>query len=96
MRFVRKPTQAEQSELERMTRQEVGRVAMRAHIVLLSARGYTVPEIVKIHDTSNTTVYKWFERFDAQGPEGLYDQPRAGRPPKPVFDIEQMFDPIAL
>jgi transposase len=65
MRFVREPTQVEQSELERMTRQEVGRVAMRAHIILLSARGYTVPEIVKIHDTSNTTVYKWFDRFDA-------------------------------
>jgi len=92
MRFVREPTEAEQGELERMTRQEVGRVAMRAHIVLLSARGYTVPEIVKIHDTSNTTVYKWFDRFDAQGPEGLYDQPRAGRPPKVTDEVKKTLE----
>jgi transposase len=65
-----------------MTRQEVGRVAMRAHMILLSARGYSVSEIVKIHDTTNPTTYKWFDRFDAQGPDGLYDQPRDGRPPK--------------
>jgi transposase len=92
MRSVREPTQAEQNELERMTRQEVGRVAMRAHIVLLSARGYTVPEIVKIHNTSNTTVYKWFDRFDAQGPEGLYDRPRAGRPPKVTDEVKETLE----
>ena len=78
MRFVRDPSKVEREELERMTRQEVGRVAMRAHMILLSAQGYTVPEIVEIHDTSNITVYKWFDRFDARGPEGLYDLPRSG------------------
>jgi transposase len=82
MRFVRKPTDKEKIELERMTRQEVGRVAMRAHMILLSARGYTVPQIEEIHKTSNVTVYKWFDRFDEQGPQGLYDEPRFGRPPK--------------
>ena len=82
MRFVRKPTDKEKIELERMTRQEVGRVAMRAHMILLSARGYTVPQIEEIHNTSNVTVYKWFDRFDEQGPQGLYDEPRFGRPPK--------------
>lgn len=82
MRFVRKPTDKEKSELERMTRQEVGRVAMRAHMVLLSARGYTVPQIEEAHNISNVTVYKWFDRFDEQGPRGLYDEPRSGRPPK--------------
>jgi transposase len=75
-----------------MTRQEVGRVAMRAHLVLLSARGYTVPEIVKIHDTSNTTVYEWLDRFDAQGPEGLYDRPRAGRPPKVTDEVKETLE----
>jgi transposase len=92
MRFVREPSEAEVDELTRMTRQEVGRVAMRAHLVLLSARGYTVPEIVKIHDTSNTTVYEWLDRFDAQGPEGLYDRPRAGRPPKVTDEVKETLE----
>jgi putative transposase len=89
MRFVRDPSEAENEELERMTQQEVGRVAIRAHMILLSAEGYTVPEIVEIHDTTNVTVYKWFDRFDAQGPEGLYDQARSGRPSKVDEEVEQ-------
>jgi len=82
MRFVRKATDEEKTELERMIRQEVGRVAMRAHMLLLSARGYTVQQIEEVHNTSKVTVYKWFDRFDEQGPQGLYDEPRSGRPPK--------------
>jgi transposase len=89
MRFVRDASEAEREELERMTRQEVGRVAVRAHMILLSVQGYTVPQIVDIHDTTNVTVYKWFDRFDAQGPEGLYDLPRSGRPPKVDEEVEQ-------
>ena len=82
MRFVREPTDKEKTELRRMTRQEVGRVAMRANMILLSARGYTVQQIEEVHNTSKVTVYKWFDRFDEQGPQGLYDEPRSGRPPK--------------
>lgn len=65
-----------------MKQQEVGRVSMRAHLILLSIRGYNVPEITDIHSVSDETVYKWFDRFDAEGPEGLYDRNREGRPPK--------------
>jgi transposase len=89
MRFVRQPSEAERQELERMTRQELGRVAIRAHMILLSARGYTVPDIVQIHDTTNVTVYTWFNRFDARGPEGLYDLPRSGRPPKVDQEVKE-------
>ena len=37
---VRSPTNAEQKTLEAMTREAVGRVAMRAQMILLSARGF--------------------------------------------------------
>lgn len=67
-RFVREPTEEERKELVRMTQQEIGRVAMRAQMILLSAQGYKVPKIVEIHDTSNVTVYKWLSYF-AQGAE---------------------------
>jgi transposase len=92
MRFVRAPSDEELKELKRMTRQEVGRVAMRAHMVLLSARGYTVSEIVEIYNSSNVSVYKWLDRFDAQGPAGLYDQPRSGRPPKVDAEVKQAIE----
>jgi transposase len=89
MRTVREPTSEEQTELERMTRQEVGRVALRAQMVLLSARGYSVPEISTIQGISDVTIYGWLDRFEAEGPAGLYDRPRPGRPPKIDAEAEQ-------
>jgi transposase len=82
VRQARQPTKKEQDELIRMTQQEVGRVAMRAQMILLSARGFTVPAIADIQSTSDVTVYKWLDRFQKDGPAGLYDLPRSGRPPK--------------
>jgi transposase len=65
-----------------MKQQEVGRVAIRAHFIILSADGYGAQDIAEIHRTSDVTVYQWLDRFDEEGPAGLYDRPRAGRPPK--------------
>jgi len=81
-RTVRRPTDNERAELDRMTSQAVGRVAMRAHMIQLSARGFSAQEIAKIHDCADVTVYKWIDRFDAEGPSGLYDREREGRPRK--------------
>lgn len=82
MRHVRPLRKSEWQELERMSQQEIGRVALRAQMVLLSARGYTVPGIAEVQQTTDVTVYKWLDRFDGEGPAGLYDRPRSGRPPK--------------
>lgn len=79
-RTVREPTNEERDQLKRMKRQEVGRVAMRAHMILLSDRGYSPSKIADLHDISHPTVYKWIDRFDEEGPEGLYDREREGRP----------------
>jgi transposase len=65
-----------------MKRQEVGRVSMRAHMILLSDRGYSAQEISELHDVTDPMVYKWIGRFDEKGPAGLYDRNREGRPPK--------------
>jgi transposase len=92
MRYVRTVTKAEQAELARMIKQEVGRVAMRANMIQLSSEGYSVPEIVEIHQTTNVTVYKWFDRFDAHGPSGLYDSPRIGRPRKSTKEVKDFLE----
>ena len=81
-RTVRSPSPEEREELERMTREEVGRVAMRAQMILLSARGFTAQEIAEIQRVTDVTIYKWIRRFDEGGPSSLYDREREGRPPK--------------
>ena len=81
-RTVREPTDEERDQLKQMKRQEVGRVAMRAHMILLSDRGHSPSEIADLHAVSHPTVYKWIDRFDEEGPRGLYDREREGRPLK--------------
>lgn len=78
-RTVRSPTAEEQEELDRLMSGAVGRVALRAQMISLSARGFSAPGIARIHDCAEATVYKWIDRFDAEGPEGLYDREREGR-----------------
>jgi transposase len=80
--YAREPTCDETQELKRMTRQEVGRVGQRARMVLLSVERRTVPEIATIFGCDRKTVRFWIERFNAEGPAGLYDRPRSGRPRK--------------
>ena len=77
------PLSDEQREaLERVRRRAVGRVSQRAHMVLLSARGYTVEQIGEIFGVGEDVVRKWLHRYERQGPLGLDDRPRPGRPPK--------------
>jgi transposase len=82
MIYARQPTQAERIELQRMTRQAVGRVSQRAHMILLSIQQRTVPELATLFTMSRASVRFWIRRFNAHGPAGLYDDPRSGRPRK--------------
>ena len=89
MIYVRQPTEDERAELRRMTRQEVGRVGQRAQMVLLSAQRRTVPEIAALFEVSRATVRFWLRQFDAEGPLGLRDDPRSGRPRKVTPRVEE-------
>lgn len=55
-RTVRPPSQEERQDLERMTCEEIGRVPLRAQMILLSA--FTAQEIAEIQRVSDVTVYK--------------------------------------
>jgi transposase len=81
MIFVRL-TDAQREELERVRQQAVGRVAMRAQMVLLSGRHYPVPFIAEIHQCGCDVVRTWLHRYQAAGVAGLQDEPRSGRPRK--------------
>ncbi len=89
MILVRPLTDGEQTELKRMTRQEIGRVSQRAQMILLSAQRRSVPEIATICAVSRATVRFWIRQFEAAGPRGLYDDPRSGRPRKLNADGER-------
>lgn len=87
MIYARQPTDDERQELRHMMRQAVGRVSQRAHMVLLSAAGHTVPALAALFQCSHASVRFWISRFNADGPAGLYDAPRSGRPPKVTTEV---------
>jgi transposase len=75
-------TEDQRSELRQVKRQAVGRVAVRAHMGLLSDHGYSVPRIADIHDCGEDVVRVWLRRYEERGVEGLEDEPKSGRPRK--------------
>ncbi len=74
-------TEGQRRDLERIRRRAVGRVSQRAHMVLLSGRGYTVRQIAEIFAVGEDVVRDWLHRYTREGPTGLDDRPRPGRPP---------------
>lgn len=87
MIYVRPLTEDERAELKRMTRQAIGHVSQRAQMILLSDQQRSVPEIAALFAISRATVRFWIRRFEAAGPAGLRDDPRAGRPRKITAQI---------
>ena len=75
-------TESQRDELQVVSRQAIGRVALRAHMVLLSDRGFTVPQIAAIHNCGEDVVRIWLHRYEQHGVAGLEDEPRSGRPAK--------------
>src|ERR671910_2232231 len=65
-----------------LRRRAVGRVALRAQMVLLSARGYTVPQIAELFEVGPDVVRTWLHRYQQAGPAGLEDRRRPGGPPR--------------
>ncbi|MFT3922962.1 MAG: helix-turn-helix domain-containing protein [Myxococcales bacterium] len=56
------------------------RLAERAQVVLLSAEGHPAVRVAERLGVTVRTVYKWRQRFQAHGLEGLRDRARPGQP----------------
>jgi transposase len=56
------------------------RLRDRATIIAWSAEGWWVSDIARIVRVTPQVVRKWIKRFNAEGLDGLKDQPRSGRP----------------
>ena len=81
-RFIASLTNVQRAELnEVMKSHPNARTRMRAHAILLSARGYAVDRIADIYEVDRDSVSTWLDRWERQGVAGLEEQPRHGRPP---------------
>jgi len=95
-------TDEERQESRLRARREVGRVSERIRFVLLSDQGYSPPQIADLFGYCEATVRDWLKRYLAEGVEGLYDEPRSGRPSMLTATAETVLEetvsqsPVAL
>lgn len=81
VRHIRSLTAKEIHLLKKcMKTSDDARLRSRAHAVWLSHQGYTIDEIAKILGCHRNPVRGWFERYEAEGLQGLQDRNREGRP----------------
>jgi transposase len=65
------------------------RVFRRAQAVREVVAGQHVNVVATTFHFTNSALRKWVQRFAQQGPQGLVDRPRSGRPPKITCELEQ-------
>lgn len=85
----------ERAELERLARlRNIGAgMALRARIVLKCAEGLDNVDVAEELGISNQTVGKWRRRFVSRRLDGLFDEPRVGRPRTVTDDdVERIVD----
>ena len=80
-RYIRSLSAKERWEIEELFRRGPNaRVRRRAQAIRLSTMGYSVAQIVEIIGRNRQTVHNWFNAFEADGCQALFDKPRSGRP----------------
>jgi transposase len=63
------------------------RVFRRAQAVREVVAGHHVNAVSTMFHFTNSALRKWVQRFAQQGPPGLVDRPRSGRPPKVTCEL---------
>jgi len=65
------------------------RIFRRAQAVREVVAGHYVSTVSTTLHFTNSALRTWVQRFAQQGPQGLVDRPRPGRPPKVTCALEQ-------
>ena len=90
MKYVAPLTDVEIQTLHEMHRYHPSRRArMRAHSLLLSHQGVSMPHIARLYQVAYRSVSSWIDQWQTGGFVGLYDQPGAGRRPTLSLDEQQ-------
>ena len=83
MLFVKSLTPVEIETLENLHKNHPRHMPrLRAQVILLSHRGYSISAIQPICNYCRQTIATWLHRWESRGICGLFDSPRSGRPPK--------------
>lgn len=83
MRFVPPVSESDKEQLTELFKHHISySVRRRSHSILLGADGFTIDEIARIYQIHRNTVGTTFDRWEKDGIEGMFDDPRSGRPPK--------------
>jgi transposase len=68
---------------------KAARVFRRAQAVREVVAGHHINAVSEVFHLANSALRKWVQRFAQEGPQGLRDRPRSGRPPKVTCELEQ-------
>jgi transposase len=72
-----------------LTQTKEARVFRRAQAVREVVAGHHVTTVSATFHLADSALRKWVQRFAQEGPQGLLDRPRSGRPPKVTCALEQ-------
>jgi len=88
MKYVAPLTDVAIQTLHAMHRYHPSRRArMRAHGLLLSHQGVSMPQIACMYQVDYRSVSSWIDQWQTRGLVGLYDQPGAGR--RPILSLDE-------
>ena len=75
-------------ELQKIIRTETRyKSRARAQAILLNAEGMKIPDIAKVLNISQRTLYRWFDRFNSNDLKTLNELTGRGR--KPLLTIQE-------
>jgi len=87
-KFVPELSEEEVEKLKAIMKEEQSpRMRMRAHIIILSNKGFSIDVIADIYDVDRDTVSSWITAWEESGCEGLKDKPISGR--RPILDEQE-------
>ncbi len=92
--YVRKLTDAEETQLQHWLVGNDPAMKHRARVILLSSQGYRVPEIGPLVKSHPANLRKWIHRFNKQGCQGLRTVHSGG--PRLRFSVQQRQEIIQL
>ena len=68
---------------------KAARVFRRAQAVRAVVAGHHISTVSATFHVANSALRQWVQRFAQEGPQGLLDRARSGRPPKITCELEQ-------
>lgn len=88
MRYITEINEETKKELERIIKEdERYKSRYRAQAILLSNQGKNVNELADIFGCKIRTIYRWFDRFEREKIEGIFELKGRGR--KPILKVTE-------